>query len=364
MNPDETYMRRALRLAERGRGQVSPNPLVGAVIVRHEQIVGEGAHLHVGGPHAEVNALEQAGESARDATLYVTLEPCAFHGRTPPCTAALITAGIQRVVCAMVDPDPRVSGRGVRQLEEAGIQTEVGLLSEAAEEQNAAYTKHRREGRPLVILKLAQTLDGRIATRTGDARWITGAKARRHGHRWRSWVDAVAVGAGTVLADDPQLTVRHVRGSDPRPIVIDGRLRVDPQARLFQRPGALLITSTAVSSEQRRPFAERGAEIWTYDAPDGQIDLRQPMARAAQEGITSVLIEGGGQLAAAALRDRIVDRVHIYVAPRLMGTGIAGIADLDILEIDRTIGLEEVRTRRLGDDLLYTACVRYPCSPD
>ena len=364
MNVEETYMRRALRLAERGRGHVSPNPLVGAVVVRDDRIVGEGAHLRVGGPHAEVNALGQAGESARGATVYVTLEPCAFHGRTPPCSAALIAAGIRRVVCAMVDPDLRVSGRGVQQLEEAGIQTEVGLLSDAAEDQNAAYAKHRREGLPLVILKLAQTLDGRIATRTGDARWITGVKARRHGHRWRSWVDAVAVGAGTVLADDPQLTVRHVRGPDPRPMVIDGRLRVDPQARLFQQSGALLVTSTDAAPERRSAFAERGCEIWTFAADDGRIDLRLPLARAAEAGITSVLIEGGGQLAAAALRDRVVDRVHIYVAPRLMGAGIAGIANLDILEIDQTIALEEVRTRRLGDDLLYTACVRYPCSPD
>jgi len=364
MNADETYMRRALRLAERGRGRVSPNPLVGAVIVRHEQIVGEGAHLRVGGPHAEINALEQAGARARDATVYVTLEPCSFHGRTPPCTDALIAAGIRRVVCAMVDPDLRVSGRGIQQLEEAGIQTETGLLNGAAENQNDAYVKHRREGLPLVILKLAQTLDGRIATRTGDARWITGEKARRHSHRWRSWVDAVAVGAGTVLADDPQLTVRHVRGPNPRPIVIDGRLRIDPQASLFRHPGALLITSTDVSAARCRPFTERGVEVWTYDAPDGHIDLRPPLARAATEGITSLIIEGGGQLAAAALRDQVVDRVHIYIAPRLMGTGIAGIADLDILEIDRTIALEQVRTRRLGDDLLYTACVRYPCSPD
>ena len=288
MNADETYMRRALRLAERGRGHVSPNPLVGAVVVRDDQIVGEGAHLRVGGPHAEVNALGQAGARAQGASLYVTLEPCAFHGRTPPCTAAVMAAGIRRVVCAMVDPDPRVSGRGVQQLEEGGIQTEVGLLSEAAEDQNAAYAKHRREGLPLVILKLAQTLDGRIATRTGDARWITGEKARRNGHRWRSWVDAVAVGAGTVLADDPQLTVRHVRGPDPRPMVIDGRLRVDPQARLFQQPGTLLVTSNDAPEERRSAFAERGCQIWTFDAEDGQIDLRR------QRGSPAFSSTGGG----------------------------------------------------------------------
>ena len=364
MNTDETYMRRALRRAERGYGRVSPNPLVGAVVVRDGRIVGEGAHLAVGKAHAEVNAFARAGDQTQGAALYVTLEPCAFHGRTPPCADAVIAAGIVRVVCALEDPDPRVAGRGLQRLRDAGIQVEVGLLQEAAERQNAAYLKHRLQGLPLVILKLAQTLDGRIATRTGDSRWITGEQARRNVHRWRSRVDAVIVGAATVMADDPRLTVRHVRGRDPRPLVIDGRLRVSPGARVFARPGAVLITSSASSRDRRQAFLDQGVAVWTFDAPQGRIDLRQPLARAAAEGITSALLEGGGQLAAAALRDRMIDQVQIYLAPRLLGTGIAGIGDLQIAQIADAVTLEEVSIRRLGDDLLYTANVRYPCSPD
>ena len=364
MNADETYMRRALRLAERGRGRVSPNPLVGALVVRDGRIVGAGAHLEVGKAHAEINAFAQAGEQTRGATLYVTLEPCSFHGRTPPCADAVIAAGIARVVCALRDPDPRVAGRGLQRLRDAGIQVEVGLLQEAAARQNAAYLKHRLQGLPLVILKLAQTLDGRIATRTGDSRWITGEKARRHVHRWRSRVDAVMVGAATILADDPQLTVRHVRGRDPRPFVVDGRLRVSPAARVFARPGAVLITSSASSRDRRQAFLDQGVSVWTFDAPLGRIDLRQPLAQAAAEGITSVLLEGGGQLAAAALRARVVDQVQLYLAPRLMGAGIAGIGDLEIAQVADAVALEEVALRRLDDDLLYTATVRYSCSPD
>ena len=192
------YMRRALRVAERGRGKVSPNPLVGAVVVRDDRIVGEGAHLQVGGPHAEVNAFAKAGESSHGADLYVTLEPCSFHGRTPPCAEAVLAAGIKRIYCAIPDPDERVAGKSFAKLKEAGLEVEVGLCKAEARRLNAAYIKHRTQGLPLVLLKLAQTLDGRIAAQGGDARWITGEEARRHVHRWRSWVDAVIVGAGTV----------------------------------------------------------------------------------------------------------------------------------------------------------------------
>ena len=359
-------MRRALRLARKGRGRVSPNPLVGSVVVRDGRIVGEGAHLKVGGPHAEVHALAQAGGRARDATLYVTLEPCSHHGRTPPCTDALISAGIRRVVCALEDPDPQVSGSGVLRLREAGMTVETGLLRADAERENAAYLKHRREGRPLVILKLAQTLDGQIATRTGDSRWITGPQARSFAHRWRSWVDGVMVGAGTLAADDPQLTVRHVKGRNPRPMVVDGRLRVSPRARVFQQPGAVLIT--AVSSPSRlAPFSDRGVDIWSFDAPRSRIDLRQPLATAGRQGMTSVIIEGAAELAAAALRDRVVDQVMIFVAPRILGRGLGSVGDLGTERIEDGVCLENLHTRRLGPDLLYTAEVRYaplPAQPE
>ena len=364
MSHTEDHMRRALRIALRGRGKVSPNPMVGAVLVKRGRVVGEGAHLQVGGPHAEANAFAQTGARARDADLYVTLEPCAFHGRTPPCVDAVIAAGVARVFCAMEDPDHRVAGRSFAKLRRAHIAGEVGIMEEQARRLNAAYVKHRTQNLPLTLLKLAQTLDGRIAARGGDARWITGAEARRYVHRWRSWVDAVIVGAGTVIADDPQLNVRHVKGRDPRPIVIDGKLRTSPRSRVFARPGAVLVTSEKTASRKRRAYAERGAEVWTFPARAGRIDLRLPLTRAAGEGMTSVLIEGGGELAAAALADRVVDQVHFYVAPRLMGTGVAAIGDLAIARAADAVQLNGVQTRRLGADLLYTAEVQYPCSPD
>lgn len=364
MTEPRDYMRRALRIALKGRGKVSPNPLVGAVLVRRGQIVGEGAHLQVGGPHAEINAFAQAGAKARGADLYVTLEPCAFHGRTPPCADAVLEAGVKRVFCAMEDPDQRVAGRSFAKLRKAGLEVVVGLCAEEAHKLNAAYIKHRTQNLPLVLLKLAQTLDGRIAAKGGDARWITGEESRRHVHRWRSWVDAVVVGAGTVAADDPQLTVRHVKGRDPRPIVIDGRLRSSPEAQVYRQPGAILVTAEKTPARKRRAYADKGAEVWTFPARAGRIDLRLPLARAAAEGMTAVLIEGGGELAAAALADQVVDQVQLYLAPRLMGTGVEAIGDLGIERAAEAIQLTSVRTRRLGADLLYTAEVQYACSPD
>lgn len=358
---DTAMMRRALQLARRGRGRVSPNPMVGAVLVRGDAVVGEGAHLKAGGPHAEARAFDQAGSRARDATLYVTLEPCAHVGRTPPCSQAVIATGIARVVCAMEDPDPRVQGRGLQALRAAGIQVEVGLLRNEAEALNAAYLKHRREGRPLVILKLGQTLDGRIATRTGASKWITGLRARTHAHRWRSWVDGIIVGAGTILADDPRLTVRHVRGRDPRPLVVDGKLRVSPGARVFSSPGAVLAT-TCVDEAMVAPFHERGVEVWQLEERGGRIGLGPLLTRAGASGMTSVILEGGAQLAANALRDRVVDQVMIYVAPMLLGEGIAGIADLGIVDLDQAIRLQNLAIRRLGEDVLLSGEVKY-CSP-
>ena len=355
-------MRRALRQARRGRGRVSPNPLVGAVLVRDGQVIGEGAHLQLGGPHAEVHALEKAGSQARGATLYVTLEPCSHHGRTPPCSQAVAEAGVVRVVCAMVDPDPRMRGSGIEHLRTAGIAVQTGLLQAEAEALNRAYLKHRRENMPLVILKLGQTLDGQVGTSSGDSKWITGIKSRTHAHRWRSWIDAVMVGAGTVVADDPQLNVRHVRGRNPRPLVVDGRLRVSPLARVFSQPDAVLVTTAAPADVVE--FEEKGVEVWSFAGGQGRIDLRELLARVAAEGMNSVLIEGGAELAANALTDRVVDQVMIYVAPRLLGKGIAGIGDLGILDVHQAIQLENLKTRKLGDDVLFTAEVKYSCLPD
>ena len=367
MSDSASYMRRALQLASRARGRANPNPTVGAVVVRDGHIVGEGVTSPAGGPHAEVNAFAAAGAQSRGADLYVTLEPCAFHGRTPPCCEAVVAAGIKKVYGAIQDPDSRVNGKGFDHLRQHGIAVEVGLLQAEAQKLHAAYITHRTQHRPHTILKLAQTLDGRIATREGDARWITGTEARRHAHRWRSRVDAVVVGAHTLIHDDPQLNVRHVKGRDPRPIVIDGRLRADPNAQLFTRPGAVLATAESAPLAKRRAIAETGADVWAFadtTGGEGQFELRHFAERAAREDITSLIVEGGGQLAAGFLREKLVDQVHIYLAPRILGEGTNAIADLHIDSIQQSLRLKDVRTRRLGQDLLYTAEVEYPCSPD
>ncbi len=356
------YMRRALRLAERGRGHVSPNPMVGAVLVRDGEIVGEGAHLKVGGPHAEAHAIAAAGTAARNSTLYVTLEPCSHHGRTPPCAQAVIDAGVRRVVCAIQDPDEAVSGRGFKLLADAGIDVVTGVLEDEATRQNSAYLKHRRTGLPHVTLKLGQSLDGIIATRTGASRWITSERSRRHAHRVRSQVDAIVVGAGTVTTDDPRLDVRHVRGPDPQVFVVDGRLSTSPNACVFRERNGIVLTAESAPIRRLEKFRRAQVEVWLFDHIDGVIDLRAVTARAAQHGVMSMLIEGGRTLAAAALRDRIVDELCVYVAPRLIGDGIGSIGDLGVDELEQAIQLEQIRTRRLGSDLLYTATVRYSCS--
>ena len=359
---DLDYMRRALRLAERGRGRVSPNPLVGAVLVRDGEIVGEGAHLKIGGPHAEAHALVAAGDHARDSTLYVTLEPCSHHGRTPPCAAALIKTGVSRVVCAIRDPDEAVSGKGFQLLKAAGIRVTVGVLEAEAERQNVAYLKHRRTGMPHVTLKLGQSLDGVIATRTGASRWITCERSRRHAHRMRAQVDAIVVGAGTVTADNPRLDVRHVRGPSPKPFVVDGKLSTAPDACVFSERDGILLTGKSAPAQRLEEFRRAQIETWIFDDTDGVIDLHSVIARAGQHGVMSMLIEGGRTLATAALRHRIVDEIVVYVAPRLIGEGIGSIGDLGVDELAQAIQLDDVRTRRLGSDLLYTATVRDSCS--
>ena len=362
-------MRRALRLAVRGLGQVSPRPLTGAVLVRDGRIVGEGACLINGGESAEVGALRQAGNRARGADLFINIEP--GTGKDPGdqspgqmSAEVLAAAGVCRVFCAVSDPDPWNRGRWAGRLRRTGVEVEVGMLAAEAAGLNAAYIKHRRSGLPWTVLKLAQSLDGRIATRDGDARWITGPRARAYGHRWRSRLDAVLVGANTVLADDPRLDVRLVRGRNPVPVVLDGRLRVTPGQRLFTRPGTVLITSDAHADRRLRPFVERGARVWRFPARQGRLDLSQVFRRLGREGFGSLLVEGGGQVAAAVLKARLVDRMLVFVAPRLLGEGVAAVGDLDILRVKDSIGLGDGKIRRLGPDLLYTAEVKYPCSLD
>ena len=351
MSPaDARHMQRALALAVRGRGTTRPNPMVGCVLVRGEEVIAEGWHKRAGGDHAEVAALRKVGQVAAGATAYVTLEPCNHHGRTGPCTEALIAAGVTRVVFAMSDPNPHVTGRGRARLFEAGIEVEAGVLEAEAHELNRAWDRWIRTGRPWVTLKGAVSLDGRIATSSGDSKWITGEPARKEAHRLRASHDAILVGAGTVLADDPSLTVRGVRGSDPRRVILDGRLRISPSAKAV--PGALILTTESTGHE---PFAARGAEVVTLPGEGGRIAMDAVLTAIGAHKLTSVLVEGGGEVHGALLRDGLVDEVHVFVAPLLIGgDGVPLLAGAGAATMAAARRLESHTVRRLGADVLVS----------
>ena len=348
-------MRRALLLAERGRGRTAPNPVVGAVIVRRGEVVGEGWHRAIGRDHAEVEALARAGRQARGATLYVTLEPCAHWGRTPPCADALIAAGIARCVVAIRDPDPRVNGRGLARLRAAGVRVEVGLLAEQARAQLAGYRRAHERGLPRITWKVAATLDGRIADARGRSRWITGAAARADGHRLRAASDAIVVGAGTARADDPRLTARA--GTSPREVqplrvIVDSRLSLPRSLGLFRPPlarGTVVACTRAAPEARERWLAARGVAVWRLPAKRGRVELPALAARLAREGRHEVLLEGGATLGAAFLGAGLVQRLVLYSSPLVLGGGLAWCDGLDRPLADAARG-RIVSHDRVGDD--------------
>jgi len=360
-------MRRALALAERGRGHVSPNPLVGCVLVREGEVVGEGWHRRAGEPHAEVEALTAAGERARGATAYVTLEPCDHTGRTPPCTEALIQAGVRRAVVAAFDPNPVTDGAGVRRLREAGVEVEVGLAREEAEAQNEVFRVAQLHGRPFVLYKTAMTLDGKIATRAGRSRWITGEAARERVQRWRNELDGVAVGINTVLLDDPLLTSRIEGGRTPVKVVFDSVARTPPTARLFEPdaagvPARVVLFATAKASPERvAALRERGAEVVVTGETQGRTDVRAALPALLERGVTSLLLEGGGTLAWAFFEAQAVDRVAWFIGPKLLGgAGASPLGGIGVARMEDALTLGDVRTESLDGDLLVTGRVRYP----
>lgn len=319
---DEAYMERALGLAERGRGLVCPNPLVGAVVVSGGRVIGEGFHEGPGQPHAEVVALREAGEAARGATLYVSLEPCDHHGRTPPCTDAIVTAGIARVVAAMRDPNPVVDGRGFEKLRASGIEVGHGVLTNEAERLNEAFVKHIRTGTPFVTWKMAASLDGKVASRDGTSRWITGEAARADVHRLRAASDAIVVGAGTALVDDPSLTVRDpaYRGRPPLRVLMDARGRVPATGDLFDDAAPTLVATTELSPEDRRAeWSAAGAEVVEFQSEAERVPVAALLSDLGKRDVQGVLLEGGPTLAWAAVEEGVVDKVVVYLAPRLIG---------------------------------------------
>lgn len=355
-------MRRALDLAARGQGRVEPNPMVGCVLVRDGRIIGEGFHQHFGGPHAEVNALRSCRGSPRGATAFVTLEPCCYHGKTPPCTDALIASGVRRVVAAMRDPNPRVSGGGLRLLRRAGIAVQAGILQAEAENLAAPFVSLMLRKRPWVILKWAQSLDGRIATRTGDSKWISGPESRAHAHATRGRVDAILVGIGTVLSDDPSLTCRDgpLLRTAAR-IVLDSRLRTPLRSQIVRsaRATPTLLYCDRAAAESRRAGALRkaGCEVVAVSRTARGLALRRILTDLGARDMANVLVEGGGAVLGAFLDADLGDEAHIYVAPRLIGgrnatPAISGRGFPTLAEAARFS--EPPTIRLLGDDLLVS----------
>ncbi len=365
---DSSFMGRAFELAERGRGATSPNPVVGAVIVKDGEIVGAGYHERYGGPHAEVNALAQAGPRASGATLYVTLEPCSISGKTPPCTDAIVAAGIARTVVPVEDPNPRVSGRGVSILREAGLEVDLGLMREEARALNAPYFKYRRTGLPFTTLKLALSLDGRIAPPSGGPRWTSSAASRELVHTMRANADCVMVGIGTVLADDPRLTDRRTEtggrvagAGQPARLVLDTHLRIPADSAIVtgaRQVRTIVACCDSVDSSRRALLENAGVTVWRSAARDGVLDLASVLRRAAGEGFISLLSEGGAAVASSLLQSGLVDRVAFFVAPRLYGAGgTPAFGPLDESWWGGLRGFENGSWTEIGGDGLFEADV-------
>ncbi len=356
---DTGYMKMALELAWKGWGNTSPNPMVGAIVVRDGRVVGKGYHAVVGGPHAEVNAIDDAGEAARGATLYVTLEPCNHQGRTPPCTRKIIDAGIARVVVAMDDPNPEVRGGGNEHLRMNGIPVITGVCRREAEQQNEIFIKYVRTKLPFVIVKCAATLDGRIATRTGDARWVSGEASRRHVHWLRHGYDGIMVGIGTVVNDDPSLTTRleNGPGRDPIRIILDTHLSIPEGAKLLKlesNADTIIVTGDEVSENKRAMLKRRGVKVIRAPMQNGMINLARLMNRLGYIGITSLLVEGGSRVIASALNARIVDKIMFFYAPKLLGgdDGVPICKGPGPAHMRQSIPIRDMAVRRFDQDLM------------
>jgi diaminohydroxyphosphoribosylaminopyrimidine deaminase/5-amino-6-(5-phosphoribosylamino)uracil reductase len=361
---DEKYMRMALRLAAKAKGRTSPNPMVGAVVVKGGKVISRGYHRKAGELHAEAIALKKTGKAAKGATLYVTLEPCSHTDkRTPPCTPLVLQSGVKRLVVAMIDPNPRVSGGGIKTLRKSGIEVVTGVLEADAKKLNEAFIKYITTGMPFVTLKIAQTLDGKIATSSGESKWITGEKAREEGHRLRAVNDAVLVGINTVLKDDPSLTARIPGGRDPIRVIVDSKLRTPLNAKVITQKSSAKTFIAALDTMSKVNLVgllDAGAEILLARGGSGRVNLKDLMKRLGSFGVTSVLIEGGAELNASALRSGLVDKVVMFIAPMLM-TGrdsLCSIGGTSPMKLAQSIGLSDVRARSVGKDMMIEGYVK------
>lgn len=367
---DEFYMRLALELARGAKGQTSVNPVVGCVIVKDGRIVGTGAHLKMGAAHAEIHALQMAGPEAEGATVYVTLEPCSHYGRTPPCSERLVAERVARVVVAAADPNPKVAGRGIARLRNAGIRVDTGCLEAEAKELNEAFNKYIVSGMPFVTLKTASTLDGKIASKTGHSKWITGPAAREFVHTLRHRHQAIMVGVGTVIADDPLLNTRlTVPALDPIPVIADSQLRLPDTARVLSRPGTIVLTTERADEGRAKRLEDAGAVVLRAGGGP-RVDLREALRQLGAREIGSVLLEGGGRLNGAMLEQRLIDKMVLFFAPKLIG-GLAAPGNFQFEgfeRMDQAIELERVQVQTFGPDICLTGYPRYrggesDCSP-
>ena len=356
---DQDYMKIALRLARRGRGKTSPNPMVGAIIVSKDEVIGQGYHHYFGGTHAEVDAIENASEDVSGATMYVTLEPCFHFGKTPPCVDAVISSKIAKVVIGMQDPDPRVSGKSIEKLKQAGIETVVGVLEDECRALNEAYIKHRSTGIPFVTIKFAQTLDGRIAAADGSSHWIASPSSLKLAHQLRATHDAILAGVNNVLVDDPELTLRLVKGRSPTRIILDSKLRIPLEAKVLQdqeKAATIIATTPAADDDKLAILREQGIEV-IFVATDlqGGVDIARLLAILGERDITSILVEGGSRVITSFIRRNLVDRLVTIVAPKILGKGLESIGDLNIENINQALSLSFEKTYRLGDDFIVEA---------
>ncbi|MBF0521640.1 MAG: bifunctional diaminohydroxyphosphoribosylaminopyrimidine deaminase/5-amino-6-(5-phosphoribosylamino)uracil reductase RibD [Candidatus Omnitrophica bacterium] len=359
---DEFYMKRAIRLAQKGRGETSPNPMVGAVVVKGGKIIAEGWHKKYGQAHAEVNAFNNAKVSLKGATLFVNLEPCHHFGQTPPCVDAVIKSGIKKVVIAMKDPNPLTNGKSITKMKSSGIVVKVGVLKDEAEKLNEAFVKMKKRNMPFVIGKIAQTLDGKIATQSGSSKWITSEATRFLARKLRAEFDAILVGINTVLKDDPSLNADgKIRGL--KKIVLDSRLKISLSARLFQ--GCLLsdciIATTQKASQQKiKQFRNKGVTVIVCPEKQQKVDLKWLFKELAKQKIMSILIEGGAKVLGSALAEELVDKLHVYIAPKLVGdqNALSSVDGLKITDISKALKLKNMEVQRMGEDIFVSGYLK------
>lgn len=360
---DEHWMRRALRIAKKGRGRTSPNPMVGAILVKEGKIVGEGYHAKAGESHAEIIALNRAGGEAKGATLYINLEPCAHYGKTPPCAPQVIESGVVRVVVGMKDPNPLVRGKGLEILKKAGLEVQVGILEEDCGRLNEAYCKYILTKEPFVILKIAATLDGRIATREGESKWISGESSRRFVHHLRDQVDGVLVGIGTILRDNPMLTTRFRGGRDPFRIILDSRLKIPEDAKVVgSDPSKLIVMTTEFAQRDKKERLEqKGVRVFVLDSEAERVNLKTCLSKLGEIGMVSLLVEGGSQVNGSFLDKELVDKFLFFLSLKLIGDpkALGMFRGRGISKLQDSIVLRDVKIRRMGEDILIEGYPRY-----